>query len=525
MSISSIRFNSSQKHLHDYSLIKVTGADRESFFQGQVTNDLAKLSDNEGQLTARLNRVGKIQSYFFIAKLPDFILLLCLKELTQKIITDFEKFIIMDDVSLEIINSAPWIRFNPFLEDDQANGPFFDFNFYGMNARLVLEQHPTLKLVDENELEKIRILNGWPKWGVDIDDSQFINDSYLNEIAISYQKGCFLGQETVAKIENNRGAAYYPVLLKVDSAPDLSQFQKADFQIQLEDGPRKAGVLLYQVQDILHVLLFRDLRVLGRELNLSFGPQTIKACVMGLPLYKNFFKADIAIELYHLGVAAFQGNDLLAALEYMKKALAFDPGLADAYESLGVMLGREERFQEAIEWMDKLLLVSPESVMAHTNKSLYLMRLGFISEAEVEKSLATVKSFALYGEKAKFEKQLILEQKKKEEEIIRREKMFLQVLEIDEEDIIALYGMADIFFQQNKFQLTIENLKKVIVIDPNYSTAYLLLGKAYEAVADTQNAQRIYRDGILVASRRGDMMPANEMQSRLNQLIMSAGLK
>jgi tetratricopeptide (TPR) repeat protein len=204
--------------------------------------------------------------------------------------------------------------------------------------------------------------------------------------------------------------------------------------------------------------------------------------------------------------------------------LSFDSSLADAYESLGVMLGREEKFQEAIEWMDKLLIVNPQSVLAHTNKSLYLMRLGKIEEAEAEKSLATVKSFAVFGQEAKVKKQLAEELKKKEEEVLRREKMFLQVLEIDEEDTIALYGMSDIFFQRKDFQSAINNLEKVIAVDPKYSTAYLLLGKAYEAKGDVEKARSVYQAGIVLASKRGDMMPANEMQSRLNQLVVSPSL-
>ncbi|MDD4974289.1 MAG: tetratricopeptide repeat protein [Bacteriovorax sp.] len=524
MSISSIRFNSSQMHLQDYSLIKVAGADRESFFQGQVTNDLSSLPINEGQLTARLNRLGKLQSFFFIAKLNECLFLLCPKILVESIKMDFEKFIIMDDVVLESVDSDLWIIFNHFLEDTQTKEPFFDFNFYGINARLVLEQHPTLNQTDESELEEIRILNGWPKWGADVDETQFINDSYLNEIAISYKKGCFLGQETAAKIENNRGAAYYPVLLKLDPPVVLGQFLKADFQINLEEGERKAGTFLYQVKDMFQALLFRDFRVVGRELELLFGSKKIKVTVMNLPFYKNFSKAEMALELYHLGVENFQSNNLADALECLKRALSFDPSFADAYESLGVMLGREEKFQEAIEWMDKLLIVSPQSVMAHTNKSLYLMRLGKIEEAEAEKSLATVKSFAVFGQEAKLKKQLAEDLKKKEEEVFRREKMFLQVLEIDEEDTIALYGMGDIFFQRKDFQSAIKNLEKVIVVDSKYSTAYLLLGKAYEAEGDIEKARSVYQAGIILASKRGDMMPANEMQSRLNQLVVSPGL-
>lgn len=527
MSFLSIRFNPSQLHLTDWSLIKVTGVDREAFFQGQVTNDLSKIAINEAQLSARLNRTGKIQSFFYIAKLQDCLFLLCPAELTSSIKEDFEKFIIMDDVTLEDQNTELWLRFNSFLLDDETEtpAPFFDFNFYGLIARFCLKKHPTLPNTDEVELEKIRILNGWPKWGSDVNNSNFINDSMLNEIAISYSKGCFLGQETVSKIENNRGAAYYPMLLKLDSYLDCTSFQKTDFQISHLGEERKAGVLHYQVGELLQVELFRDFRVIGRKLELKFGDTIFRATVLDLPFYKNNSRLDIAQELYHQGVETFQAHDLNGAMDYLKKALAFDPGLADAYETLGVMLGRIEKYEEAIIWMDKLLKVSPQSVMAHTNKSLFLMKMGKIEEAEAEKSLATVKSFAVFGQVAQLKKRLAEEQKKKEEDVFRREKMFMQVLEIDQEDTIALFGMADIYFQRKDFNSAVNNLEKVISVDPNYSTAYLLLGKAFESLANGQRAISTYQAGILIASKRGDMMPANEMQSRLNQLVVGPGLR
>lgn len=522
MSISSIRFNSSQLKLIDYSLIKVTGEDRESFFQGQITSDLSALSLNEGHLTARLSRVGKLQSVFFIAKLKENLFLLCPKLLVNSIKEDFEKFIIMDDVTLENVESDLWINFNYFLDPAYGDNQFFDFNYYGISARLTIGPCQPKTLTDQVELEKIRILNGWPLWGVDINSSQFINDSFLNNIAISYKKGCFLGQETASKIENNRGAAYFPVLLKLQGECDLSSFKNKDFNIVQHDSETKVGKILYQVNDLIQVLLFRDFRVIGRELNLAFGPTKINATVLDLPFYKSTNRVEVALELFHLGVEAFQSNDIQNAKDYMFKALQFDSGLADAYESLGVILGREERFEEAITWMDELLKVNPKSVMAHTNKSIFLMKLGKIEEAEAEKSKATVKSFAVFGEEAKVKKIQEEEQKKKQEDILRREKMYLQVLEIDELDPIALLGMADIFFQRLQFDMAMNHLEKVISVDKKLSSAYLLLGKTYEAKGLLENAQKIYQAGIDMASSLGDMKPANEMQSRLNQLVVTS---
>lgn len=521
MQLSSIRYNSSQLLLKNWSILKVTGDDRESFFQGQVTNDLSKLLINNGHLTARLSRTGKLQSFFFIAKQVDCLYLLCPSELSLNIKNDFQKYIIMDDVHLENESFEIWLRFNSSLFNSIESMPFFNFEFYGLNATFTTVRDPKLPLTDEVELEELRVLNGWPKWNEDVNESNFINDSILNEIAISYKKGCFLGQETVAKIENNRGAAYYPVLLELDAFEDLSIFLKKDFQIITSDNERKAGTLNYQIDKKIQVLLFRDFRVVGSKLKLKFDNKVFIAKVIELPFYKNRSNQDIAKELYHRGVEVFQANNLESAMDYMRKSLTFDSSLADTYEALGVMLGRIERYDEGIDWMNKLLEVSPQSVMAHTNKSLFLMKLGKIDEAEAEKSLATIKSFAVFGEEAKLKKLLLEDKKKIDEDQLRREKMFLQVLEIDEDDIIALYGMADLFFQRKIYNFAIINLEKIISNDSKYSLAYLLLGKSYEAILDLKRAIEVYKHGIVIASSKGDMMPANEMQSRLNQLIMS----
>jgi folate-binding protein YgfZ len=522
--ISSIRFNSNQYSLKNYSLIKVTGKDREAFFQGQTTNDLSLISNNEGQLTCRLNRVGKLQSYFFIAKFENYLYLLCPIELSSSIINDFEKYIIMEEVNLEVSEPEIWIHFNNFLVPADEKGDFFDLNFYGINSRIRFNKLQNVEQTSELELEEIRILNGWPNLGMDINNSQFINESYLNEIAISYKKGCFLGQETVSKIENNRGAAFYPMLLKLDHVENLEKYINQEFQINTDEGLKIAGKLNYQVKNMAQVILFRDYRVIGRKLTILFGAREVRVEVVKIPFYSNCSPEDIATELYHLGVDSYQKNNFKEAFEFLEKAIEFNSSFADAYESIGVMLGREERFSEAIEWMNKLQKINPNSVMAHTNKSLYYMRLGKITEAEEEKSFATLKSFAMFGQEASSKKQMAEELRKKEEETLRREKMFLQVLEIDEEDTIALYGMSDIFFQRKNFESAIINLNKVIEFDPKYSSAYLLLGKALESEGMLEKAKETYHKGVLVASRRGDMMPANEMQTRLNQLVMSSRL-
>ena len=177
-----------------------------------------------------------------------------------------------------------------------------------------------------------------------------------------------------------------------------------------------------------------------------------------------------------------------------------------------------EKYVEGITFMDKVLSANPDSVMAHTNKSLFYMRMGEIEKAEEEKAQATVKSFGSFGKEA--EKKRKEEEFKKQElaEIERRFDMFNQVLEIDPEDSLANYGLADIFFQRGEPIKSIPLLEKVLSENEKYSVGYLLLGKCYLELDQLDQAREVFEKGISIASTQGDLMPANEMQAKLTAL-------
>ena len=61
-------------------------------------------------------------------------------------------------------------------------------------------------------------------------------------------------------------------------------------------------------------------------------------------------------------------------------------------------------------------------------------------------------------------------------------------------------------------------LEKVLKSDVNYSVAYLALGKAYKGIGKKQEAASKWKDGIVIAAKKGDLMPANPMQYELQNL-------
>lgn len=104
---------------------------------------------------------------------------------------------------------------------------------------------------------------------------------------------------------------------------------------------------------------------------------------------------DEALEIFHTapaeGEAAKKANN--QAIELLEKAIAENSNNEDAYESLGVILGREARYQEAIEIMKKLEEINPKSIMAQTNLSIFYMKIGDKETAEEYKAKGTILQF------------------------------------------------------------------------------------------------------------------------------------
>src|SRR5207302_3516715 len=56
------------------------------------------------------------------------------------------------------------------------------------------------RAVTEQAAECLRVERGRPRYGVDIDDTTIPEEAGLNERAVSFTKGCYVGQETVARL-------------------------------------------------------------------------------------------------------------------------------------------------------------------------------------------------------------------------------------------------------------------------------------------------------------------------------------
>ena len=222
--------------------ICLVGADRERFLNGQVTNDLKHLSLGAGCYAALVNAKGKMLSDMNIYRLENELLLDFEPGLTTSITRRLEQYAIADDV--QVVDAAPFyglITVQGPRTEDTITALDLGVSIPAMPGSIAITQHSTLgeiylanqprlgtrgcdwfvpiKAMEEaaaklslavtaqqgrwcgwQSLELARIESGIPRYGQDIDETNLPPEAGLDDGAISYTKGCYIGQEVIARI-------------------------------------------------------------------------------------------------------------------------------------------------------------------------------------------------------------------------------------------------------------------------------------------------------------------------------------
>jgi tetratricopeptide (TPR) repeat protein len=257
-------------------------------------------------------------------------------------------------------------------------------------------------------------------------------------------------------------------------------------------------------------------RTPGTELRIRLGEESVIAKVELLPFYSAPDLADRVAWLYDRAVRHFAGSREDVALTMLEEALRLDPSFSDGYEAVGVMLGRSERFHEAIDIFKRLEEIAPDEPMVNTNLSLYFMKIGDKESAEAEAARAMQKEMAQKSGRAVDAEALDRVMAEQQQADARRKKeMFGQVLEIDPDDPIALFGLGNAAAVLGEWDSAVAAYARATGAEADNSAIYLAHGKALEQIGLGGRAEAVYRAGMEVASRKGDLMPLKEMEHRV----------
>lgn len=100
---------------------------------------------------------------------------------------------------------------------------------------------------------------------------------------------------------------------------------------------------------------------------------------------------------------------------------------------------------------------------------------------------------------------------------------FEQMLASGRETALLRFGLGAEYLKRGDAQRAADHLARAVALDPNYSAAWKLLGKALTDAGRKVDALAAYRKGIAVADERGDKQAAKEMSVFARRLEKELG--
>lgn len=228
-------------NLSDRAKWTLTGADRVRYLNGQVTNDIVKLPTSTGCRAGVLNVKGKFQGEIWVSKSDDTLWLDAPLELRESLGARLERYIVSDDAVLEDVTER-WSLWH-YLECEPATPGYASQRFLRPGTDLWLpssEPIPDCSLSPQ-EIERLRIEQGIPRWGSEIDENSLVPEVNYDQLATSYTKGCYIGQEVVARLKSIGRVNYE---LRRLSGPPCAELEKTfELPAPLLLGESEAGRL------------------------------------------------------------------------------------------------------------------------------------------------------------------------------------------------------------------------------------------------------------------------------------------
>lgn len=208
----------------DLRTLEVTGEDRLSWLQGIVTNDLAPLQHQRAVYALCLNKKGKIVADMHALRASPSILLSVHHSVAAETLAHLDHFLVMEDAEIRAVEpphqwlhvigpQAPRVLQAAASHDGLIAAAPASFPEWGGAVLLcrsdaldaIMHAFASLDGVASADLEtwdRIRPILGLPRFPIEFDTDCYPQEIGLDERAVSFSKGCYLGQEIVVKMRS-----------------------------------------------------------------------------------------------------------------------------------------------------------------------------------------------------------------------------------------------------------------------------------------------------------------------------------
>jgi folate-binding protein YgfZ len=237
-------------------LIEVSGGEAVQFLNGMLTNDIAKLPENSWMLAAFPNVQGRLLAFVRVLKIGDKFLFDTEAATREKVFNNLFRFTFAGDFKVRDLSeemnllsiqgkragefAAKILGSSPTSKSEISNLKFQNetvfvipakhtgedgFDLFApanliQNLAKEFENAGAVKIGDETR-EVLRIEAGIPLYGIDMDETTVVLETGLDE-AVSFTKGCYVGQEVIIRIHHRGHVAKKLSGLIFDEPTDIT---------------------------------------------------------------------------------------------------------------------------------------------------------------------------------------------------------------------------------------------------------------------------------------------------------------
>jgi folate-binding protein YgfZ len=198
----------------------VSGPDAAAFLQGQFTNDLDGIEPGRAVYGLWLDRKGRVIADSHVVRSPDGegFWIASISSSAPVVARRLGDFIVADDVAVEDVTAGwrghalmgagtgAWLAAGPraglSFPGRRGAGENWEWIYPAADAGSAQAALSGARVAGPDEVERLRIAAGIPSVPADIGPADLPNEGGLDTQAISYSKGCYLGQEVMARLRS-----------------------------------------------------------------------------------------------------------------------------------------------------------------------------------------------------------------------------------------------------------------------------------------------------------------------------------
>ena len=191
------------------ALLEFRGPDAVRYLNGQITQDVRRVVGGKISLPSCVTDAkGKLQFRVTIMEAAEGVLwVACHPDTAEPLQARLTRYLIADDVEVADLTGTLTLQHFTGPMPDPPPGLIARasnrFGIAGTDWWLPADcVTPTdIALLDGDELEHLRIVNGIPAWGLELKEGMLPQEASLEASDLSYDKGCYIGQEVISRIK------------------------------------------------------------------------------------------------------------------------------------------------------------------------------------------------------------------------------------------------------------------------------------------------------------------------------------